>query len=174
MYDQYTSPGFDVPHPDAVWEACQTSNNLIFCQGVTVAKLSPEVVVKFGAHVKTIEAKNMIYVAQNSRVPLPKVFAYYTYGPIDRDIDDYGSLYDTYIFMSFIDGKTLDDSWESLDATSKCRVSSQLATYVQEIRDMNSVGYIGSVDNGPVTDHSLSTSPDKGLASRKREGFTHD
>ncbi|KAJ5563650.1 hypothetical protein N7535_008814, partial [Penicillium sp. DV-2018c] len=169
MHDQYTSPGFDVPHPDAVWEACQTPNNLIFCHGVTVVKLSPEVVVKFGAHVKTIEAKNMIYVAQNSRVPLPRVFAYYTYGPIDRDIGDYGSLYDTYIFMSFIDGKTLHDSWESLDATSKCRVSNQLATYVQEIRDMNSFDYIGSVENGPVTDHSLSTSPDKGPFKSERD-----
>lgn len=37
-------------------------------------------------------------MAQNSEsVPVPKVYAYYTYGPVDRDIDDYGSLFDTYM-----------------------------------------------------------------------------
>lgn len=166
MHDQYTSPGFNVLHPDTVREACQHPSNLIFCQGVTIAKVSPEVVVKFGAHVNTVEAKNMIHVTENSSVPIPKVFAYYTYGPIDRDIGDYGSLYDTYIFMSFIDGETLDRAWGTLDATSKSRISGQLANYIQEIRDMNNVDYIGSIDNGPVTDHSLSSSLDKGMISR--------
>lgn len=38
---------------------------------------------------------------------MPEVFAYYTHGPIDRDPNDFGGLYDTYIFMSFIPGETL-------------------------------------------------------------------
>lgn len=71
----------------------------------------------------------MIYIAQNTGIPVPKALACYTYGPIDRDPGDYGGLYDTYIFMSLIDG------------------------------------YIGSVDHGPVADHYLSTSLDKGMVS---------
>ena len=37
----------------------------------------------------------MVHIAQNTTVPVPNVSAYYTYDPIDRDADDYGSLYDT-------------------------------------------------------------------------------
>ena len=53
----------------------------------------------------------MVYAAQKQLCPL-KDFAYYTYGSIDRDIGDYGSLYDAYIFMSFVDGETSDKAWE--------------------------------------------------------------
>ncbi|KAJ5161467.1 hypothetical protein N7492_006859 [Penicillium capsulatum] len=141
---QYT---YDVPLPGAVNEACQHPRNMVFRHGITIVKISPVVVAKFGAHVNTIEAKNMIHVAENSRVPVPKVFAYYTYRPIDHDIGDYGSLYDTYIFMSFIDGQTLDRAWETFDTTSKSRITGQPPNYIGEIRDMGSVEYIGSIDN---------------------------
>ena len=79
--------------------------------GVKIAKISGEVVVKFGSHVTISEAKNMVFVKKNTEnVPVPKVFACYSYGPIHRDTDDYGSLYDTYIFMSFVEGQCLDRS----------------------------------------------------------------
>jgi hypothetical protein len=104
----------------------------------------------------------MIHVAQNTGVPVPKVFAYYTYGPIDRDDGDYGGLYDTYIFMDFVTGETLDIAWDTSGVSTKSHISRQLASYIQELRDMGNVVYIGSIDHGPVTDHSLSTSVDKG------------
>ncbi|KAF2992880.1 hypothetical protein E8E15_000032, partial [Penicillium rubens] len=159
---QYCAPGFCLPHPDTVNQFCRDQSNLIFCQGVIIVKISPEVVVKFGAHINITEAKTMIHVAQSTGVPVPKVFAYYTYGPIDRDAGDYGGLYDTYIFMSFVAGETLHTAWDTFDVSTKSHISRQLASYIQEIRDMGDVGYIGSIDHGPVTDHSLSTSIDKG------------
>lgn len=69
-------------------------------------KIAPQVVVKFGAYATVHEAKNMIYVAWKTTIPVATVFACYTYGPIDRDIEDHCSLFDTYIYMSFVDGKT--------------------------------------------------------------------
>ena len=161
---QYSAPGFCLPHPKTVHECCQNRSNLIFCHGCTIVKISPEIVVKFGPDINIIEAKNMVYVAQHTTVPVPKVFAYYTYGPIDRDVDDYGSLYDTYIFMGFADGQTLDMAWDTFDASTKAHVSRQLEGYIRDLRSMEHSGrrYIGSTDYGPVTDHSLSTSLDKG------------
>lgn len=158
----YCAPEFCLPSPDTVKEFCRDPSNLVFCQGVLIVKISPEVVVKFGAHINITEAKNMIYVAQKTGVPVPKVFAYYTYGPINRNADDYGGLYDTYIFMSFVPGETLYAAWDTFDVSTKSHISRQLTSYIQEIRDMGNVGYIGSIGHGPVMDHSLSTSIDKG------------
>ena len=109
---------------------------MVFCHGVTIVKVSPEIVAKFGPDVNIIEAKNMIHIAQNTGVPVPKVFACYMYGPIDRDPDDFGGLYDTYIFMSFIPGETLHAAWDSFSTSIKSHVSRQLASYIKEIRDM--------------------------------------
>lgn len=50
----------------------------------------------------------MRFVEQHTEnLPVPKIFACYTYGPIRRDIEDYGSLFNIYIFMSFVEGQTL-------------------------------------------------------------------
>lgn len=49
----------------------------------------------------------MLFVGENTdTVPVPKTFACYVYGPICRDIHDYGSLYDTYIFMRFVESQS--------------------------------------------------------------------
>lgn len=105
----------------------------------------------------------MIYIGQNTEIPVPKIFACHTYGPINRDPDDYGGLYDTYIFMSFIHGDTLHTAWDIYDVATKTRISTQLTGQIQEMRDLASDGYIGSLDHGPVADHCLSTSLHKGM-----------
>lgn len=57
--------------------------------GVVVLRLSPEVVVKYGPHVTINEAQSMIFVAEHTKsIPIPKVFACCTHGPLNRDIDD--------------------------------------------------------------------------------------
>lgn len=151
---------------------CQKVNagNTIFSWGgVEIAQLFPGIVVKFGSHVSIREAKNMIFVKRNTEnVPVPKVFACYTYGPIDRDVLDYGSLYDTYIFMGFVEGRSLDYMvWDSYDATTKRRIAGQLKGYLSELRSIGNNGngngnYIGSADFGPVMDPILETHHVKG------------
>ncbi|KAJ5295273.1 hypothetical protein N7508_010094 [Penicillium antarcticum] len=61
---QYSAPGC-LQHPHTVDQLCEDQKHLIFCQGVTIAKISSEI-VKFGALVNIIEAKNMIFMAQNA------------------------------------------------------------------------------------------------------------
>ncbi|KAJ5890430.1 uncharacterized protein N7473_006658 [Penicillium subrubescens] len=122
--------------------------------GVTVLRLSPDMVVKYGPQVTTsTEAQSMMFVAEYTKaIPIPKIFAYCTYGPLNRDIDDYGSLFDTYIFMSFVKGQTLDSTWDSYDELTKTRIAHQLKTYMNELREIRSEPYIGSVNKGPVRD----------------------
>ncbi|GCB24331.1 hypothetical protein AAWM_07216 [Aspergillus awamori] len=152
----YSAPGFAVPYPDSINTTINSSNIIFDWGGVKIAKISPEVVVKFGSHVTLSEAKSMMFVEQNTEtVPVPKIFAFYSYGPIDRDIEDYGSLFDNYIFMSFVEGQSLDKTWEAYDSVTKSRVANQLKGYFRELRQIDHSHYIGSVDLGPVTDPIL-------------------
>ena len=105
----------------------------------------------------------MVYIAENSEtIPVPKIFAHYSYGPINRDIEDYGSLFDTYIFMSFVEGVTLDTVWEAYDEPTKSHVASQLEGYMRELRSIGQGSYIGSVNRGPVMDQILENFQDRG------------
>jgi hypothetical protein len=156
-------PGFAVPHPDSVNEKVNSSNTIFNWGGVKIAKISPEVVVKFGSHVTLSEAKSMIFVEENTKtIPVPKIFACYSYGPIQRDIGDHGSLFDTYIFMSFVEGQSLDKAWETYDSITKNQVTNQLKGYLRELRQISHRSYIGSVDFGPVTDPILESHHVKG------------
>lgn len=119
-------------------------------------KISPEVVVKFGSHVTLHEAKSMLFVNQNTEtVPVPKIFAYYSYGPIARDIGDYGSYYNNYIFMGYVEGQRLDKVWDTYDSVTKTRIAGQLKGYLDELRQAEHRNYIGSVDRGPLRDPIL-------------------
>lgn len=114
-----STPDFSILDPDAVKDAANDENIIFNWGGVKIVKLSPDMVVKYGSHVTVVEAKSMAFVSEKTTVPVPKVFACYSYGPIQRDVDDYGSLFDTYIFMSYVEGQTLDTVWESYDETTK-------------------------------------------------------
>ena len=115
----YLTPDFSAPSPQEVAEKLNDKANIIYRDGALVVTVASRVIVKLGAHITPQEAKSMIYVAENTSVPLPTVLSCYTYGPIEMDIDNHGSLFDTYIFMSLVDGETLDVSWDSYDETTK-------------------------------------------------------
>ncbi|KAE8406430.1 kinase-like protein [Aspergillus pseudonomiae] len=153
----FCASNFLIPDLDHVKKQCTGENKKVHWAGVTIVRISSMVVVKFGTRVTVTEAKSIIYVAQNSKVPVPEVFACCTYGPIDREIEDYDSLFDTYIFMSFVDGQTLDTVWNNFDQLTKRRIASRLKEYIDNLRSMGSMSYIGSVDHGPVTDSIFAT-----------------
>ncbi|GLA67827.1 hypothetical protein AtubIFM55763_000076 [Aspergillus tubingensis] len=177
----YSAPGFAVLDPDTIKTMANPSNTIFSWGGVQIVKISPEVAVKFGSHVTLHEAEKT--------VPVPKTFAYYSYGPIDRDVDDYGSLYDNYIFMSYVEGQRLDKAWDTYNSVTKGRIAGQLKGYLDGLRQVEHRNYIGSVDRGPLRDSILGdleykdTTPKRHvknvlvgmLASQKRHNivFTH-
>lgn len=152
----YLAPGQEIISP----EQFRASNpeTLATGAGTVLAKMSPSMLVKYGAHASLIEAKNMLYVAENTSIPVPKLYAAYAYGPLARDIDDYGSVYDIYIFMEFIEGEDLEKSWGKYTAAEKKTISADLKKYMTELRSLPPAAYIGSVHKGPVTDVILSWS----------------
>ena len=120
-----------------------------------LAKMSPTMAVKWGHHASLIEAKNMLYVAENTSIPVPKLYAAYAYGPIDRDLNDHATFYDVYIFMECIEGEDLGKSWDKHTSTEKQAISADLKKHMDELRSLPPADYIGSVDEGPVTDNIL-------------------
>lgn len=94
-------------------------------------------------------------------MPVPKVFACYTIGPIHRDILDYSSLFDTYIFISFVEGHSLDKAWETYNEATKNRVTNQLKGYIRKLREIPPGDYVGSVDFRPVADPILDGCPNQ-------------
>ncbi|GKZ30000.1 hypothetical protein AbraIFM66950_007429 [Aspergillus brasiliensis] len=71
---QYTVPILEVPYPDDIRKMLGPSNTIFNWGGVKIAKISSEMVVKFGAHVTLTEAKNMIFVEQHTKtVPLRQI-----------------------------------------------------------------------------------------------------
>lgn len=62
MNTLYSDPDFLAPDPECVNEKVNTGNVIFNWGGVKIAKISSEVVVKFGSHVTISEAKNMVFV----------------------------------------------------------------------------------------------------------------
>ncbi|EAL84981.1 uncharacterized protein AFUA_8G01870 [Aspergillus fumigatus Af293] len=75
------------------------------------------------------------------------------------------SLFDTYLFMSFVEGQSLDTAWETYDSITRNQVTNQLKEYLHELRQISHRNYIGSVDFGPVTDPILESHHVKGPTS---------
>jgi hypothetical protein len=146
----YLAPGQELISP----EQLKASNPEILTTGAgtQLAKMSPPMLVKYGTHASLIEAKNMLYVAQQTSIPVPRLFAAYAYGPLDRDVDDFGSVYDTYIFMEFVEGEDPGKSWGKYTAAEKKTISTDVKKHITEPRSLPAATYIGSVHEGPVTD----------------------
>jgi len=114
--------------------------------------------VKYGTHASLIEAKNMLYVAERTSIPVPRLFAAYAYRPLDRDIDDFGSVYGTYNFMEFIEGEDLAKLSRKLTPTEKQTISTNLKKHIAELRSLPPANHVGSVYEGLVTDVILERS----------------
>lgn len=161
---KFLSPGFKLTHPKSIDEKRGSSKFLHMRDNQVVIKLSPTLVVKCGTGATEAEAKAMLLISEKApTVPVPKVLAYYTYGPVDKKVNGIRrSLFETFIFMSYVEGERLEVAWEAYDETTKCRVADQLKTYLCDLRGINGGKYIGSVNQGPLKDRILFDSFKKG------------
>lgn len=114
-----------------------------------VIRLTSTTVVKFGPQASLIEAKNMRFVRDNTSIPVPKLYAAYAYGPLDRAKS---TEYDVYIFMENIEGENLESCWDTLDDEQKETIHGELKGYMDLLRSLPDPGYIGGVDHGPLTE----------------------
>ncbi|KAI0867619.1 kinase-like domain-containing protein [Hypoxylon argillaceum] len=116
--------------------------------GTRLVRVREDYVIKFGFHVKPIEAQNALFVAKSTTIPVPKVYAIYQ----RQD----GKLFITFIVMQYIPGVTLQDLWGSLDTARKTAIAKTLHGYFDQLRGLRHPGYFGDIHGGPPLDDLFS------------------
>ncbi|KAF7511645.1 hypothetical protein GJ744_003808 [Endocarpon pusillum] len=150
----YLRPGYQGPGPDEIERGPEYLSREIF-------KISPTLMVKYGAWIKFSEAKNMLFIEQNTTIPVPKVHAVYSLmAPARKHYNDgwtgkreFREI--TYIFMDFVPGATIEESWDQWDEATIANVQNELKDYIRQLRGIPGGEYIGSLDRGPVADCML-------------------
>ena len=165
----HSTPGFTIPKPQFI-----ERNILEVIKGepstrARVVRISQTIVVKYGYGTSMAEADTMKFVAGNSSVLIPKLFAAYTYGPFLRS---YGGKYDTYIVMEYVHGQRLDKVWDTSDDNTKDHICSLLRSQIKELRNIpiSPSSPIGSVGGGPLSVQWLAES--RGVCHLPHEVFT--
>ncbi|KAI5863992.1 kinase-like domain-containing protein [Durotheca rogersii] len=116
--------------------------------GSRLVRMQQKFVIKFGIHVHPIEARNMLYVAKSTTVPIPRVYAIY------QRQEERGVV--TYIVMQYVAGTTLLNLWSSLDRARKTAIARILRTYFDQLRQLQHPGYFGNIAGGPPLDDMFS------------------
>lgn len=118
-----------------------------------VFRVGRKTVLKIGTAVRTTEATTMLYVAQNTRVPVPTVVDSWV-------LEGRGAA----ILMEWVDSAgTLESLWPSLSQAARTRIAGQVRGYVDELRKLEQpleqAGYIGPIDRAELWDSRVKMSP---------------
>ncbi|KAF2430821.1 kinase-like protein [Tothia fuscella] len=111
-------------------------------------------VVKMRAGAQIIEeAENLLFLARNSKVRVPKVYAAFTGPPAIRpeNIPPGVKIQFHYIIMEYIEGGNLQENWEHLDDDERIEISKKIAEQLKLLRQTPSPGYYGRVDRQPYS-----------------------
>ncbi|KAK4197066.1 kinase-like domain-containing protein [Triangularia verruculosa] len=106
--------------------------------------------IKAGAFTTLAEANAMRFVAENTSIPVPKVYCSFKHG--DR----------VYILMERVPGRILSEDWSERSEESKARILDQLRTIASELRHISPPDHITGVanaDGGPICDGRLPDGP---------------
>lgn len=164
----YLRPGFELIEPHEVkkrQEALSSVDPEKHPLFVNYAfKLSPTLAVKHGYGIEFREAQNMLFVEQNTTIPVPKVYAVYSHPMPDRydyAEDEEKTYYEhTYIFMDLLPGATVEESWDQWDQATRLNIQNELKDYIRQLREIPGGEYIGTLNHGPVTDFLLDSEAD--------------
>ncbi|CAM6090446.1 unnamed protein product [Calypogeia fissa] len=107
-----------------------------------VVGIGPHFVVKYGRRIDPTEGQNMLFVQQNTSVPVPRVYAIYT------DSSD-GT---TYIIMERITGDSLKSVWLNFSDVEKTVVSAKLRGSMDQLRRLPSPGSYCRLGNRGLID----------------------
>jgi hypothetical protein len=124
--------------------------------GYKVVRVGIHFVVKYGGNhqLDLIEGENMLFIQSVTRVKVPQVYALYT----DHETST------NYIVMEYIEGSTLREQWLSLTIDQKQEIISTLRRYFDQLRNLPSPGYYGSLDRRPLLDGIFwTTEPDPSI-----------
>lgn len=98
----------------------------------------------------------MLLVRETGSVPVPEVFALYS-------IENSEGRNVNYIIVENISGHGLDTIWARLDSSEKSKISRQLRTHFNTLRDLPSPGYFGCIGRQPFEESMFWTAPEDGI-----------
>jgi aminoglycoside phosphotransferase len=147
-YSPMTDTHLNVPKPNVIQRCLLLSCiNLVrrFRQRKgSVLMLTKDLCVKYGARLDLVEAQTMIYVAENTSIPVPKVYFAFTHKGC------------TYIFMERIQGEMAAKNWVWRSQASKSKVHENLKKMILELRNLSTQSsHIANVTGGPLYDGRL-------------------
>lgn len=107
-----------------------------------VVRVNKNFAVKMGHSVPLIEAENMKFLAANSKVPVPEVYAAFRDPGINK----------TYIIMRYIPGDTLQTLMPSLNQLDKTAICNLIKDAIVELRSVPPPDYLGMLNRKPYLD----------------------
>ena len=120
-----------------------------------VVRVKEQFAVKFGNGIPLSEAENMKFLAANSKVPVPKVYAAF----IDPETNR------TFIIMEYVRGDNLQKLLPSLTPTEKVIICKLVKDAIIELRKIPSPGYLGTLNRQPYHDGVFWTKDNNPLIS---------
>jgi serine/threonine protein kinase len=111
----------------------ETSPRLYNGWAQKVVRLSKGLVLKGGDNTFKCEALNMKFISEHTSLHIPKVHRVFEAHPAGESYKCW------YIVMDFIDGKSLDYSWASLNEPEKNRILAKVAEGMLEMRKHRSI-----------------------------------
>lgn len=104
-----------IPHGDVVWELYSRK----------IVKVTDTIVVKMGRGVDDFRDEVMLmeFVRKSTSIPIPEVYGFH-----------YNEDDECFIFMSYIEGRTLQSIWSSLGPDGRKTVEDQLGRYIGQLR----------------------------------------
>lgn len=112
---------------------------------VKVIKLE-NIIIKYGPSVNFSEAESMIFIKNNTNIPVPNI------------LDIYVHNNENYIVMEYVEGNTLDEIWKDISKDIKESIFKQLKFYIYKLRELPSENYIGCINYKPCTDSLINGS----------------
>lgn len=104
-----------------------------------VVRVNERFAVKSGTGVLSIEAENLIYLAENSAVPIPKVYS---------TLQGHDTA-KTYIIMDYIPGDNLEKLLPTLSRTEKDIINKLVKEAIANLRKIAPPGYLGMLHRRP-------------------------
>ena len=123
-------------------EMCHSSEVYSETSGRKVVGVGPFFVAKYGLQVDLGEGRNIIYVAEHTSTPVPRVYALFQDPESKRN----------FIIMERIHGQSLDKAWLTLTPSQKQEISGKLQTMVGLWRKAPSPGRFCNLDGLPLSD----------------------
>ena len=114
----------------------------IISTSAKVVRVNKHFAVKMGRGISLIEAENMMFLAANSKVPVPKVHAAFRDPGTNK----------TYIIMQYLHGNTLQKLLPTLKQVEKAAICNLIKDAMMKLRSIPPQDYLGMLNRQPYLD----------------------